>query len=126
MSGMDDVRDGFVWRTEFGYSCSGLGATEDRVVLNMDFEDALHASETNYASYTLTQSGTYRLDEDRVENLLGTVSVQYFHGGSERWNSWYTNLAFTAAHNLTGVQPYRGATHAAPGLCLPAGWGRQY
>ena len=124
MSGMDDVRDGFVWRTEFGYSGSGLGATEDRVVLNMDFEDALHASETNYASYTLTQSGTYRLDEDRVENLLGTVSVQYFHGVSERWNSWYTNLAFTAAHNLTGVQPYRGATPAAPGLCLPAGWGR--
>lgn len=101
---VEDVRDGFVWRTELGYSGTGLGATEDRVVLNMDFRDALLSTETNYASYELSQSGTYRLDEDRVENLLGTVSVQYFYGGSVRWNSWYTNLAFTAAHNLTADQ----------------------
>ncbi|PHQ27082.1 hypothetical protein CLH62_05730 [Marinobacter guineae] len=101
---VEDVRDGFVWRTELGYSGTGLGATEDRVVLNMDFQDALLTTETNYASYELSQSGTYRLDEDRVENMLGTVSVQYFYGGSVRWNSWYTNLAFTAAHNLTADQ----------------------
>lgn len=101
---VEDVRDGFVWRTELGYSGTGLGATEDRVVLNMDFQDALLTTETNYASYELSQSGTYRLDEDQVENLMGTVSVQYFYGGSVRWNSWYTNLAFTAAHNLTADQ----------------------
>lgn len=101
---VEDVRDGFVWRTELGYSGSGLGATEDRVVLNMGFEDALFATDANYASYGLSQSGTYRLDEDRVENLVGTVSVQYFHGGAVRWNSWYTSLAFTAAHNLTADQ----------------------
>lgn len=98
---VEDVRDGFVWRTELGYSSPGLGASEDRVVLNMDFEDALLATETNYASYGLSQSGTYRLDEDRFENLQGTVSLRYFHGGSVRWNSWYTNLSFTAARNLT-------------------------
>ncbi|PXX89632.1 hypothetical protein DIT71_14015 [Marinobacter vulgaris] len=98
---VEDVRDGFVWRTELGYSSPGLGATEDRVVLNMDFEDALVATETNYARYGLSQSGTYRLDEDRVENLQGTLSLEYFYGGSVRWNSWYTNLSLTAAHNLT-------------------------
>lgn len=101
---VEDVRDGFVWRTELGYSGSGLGATEDRVVLNMDFQDALLATETNYARYSLAQSGTYRMDEDRVENLSGTLGLEYFHGGSEQWNSWYTNLTFTAAHNLTADQ----------------------
>lgn len=101
---VEDVRDGFVWRTELGYSGSGLGATEDRVVLNMHYEDSLLATDTNYASFAIEQSGNYRLDEDRVENLVGTLSVQYFHGGSEAWNSWYTNLAFTAAHNLTADQ----------------------
>lgn len=98
---VEDVRDGFVWRTELGYSASGFGATEDRVVLNMDFQDALMATETNYARYRLGQSGTYRLDENRVENLEGTFTVEYFHGGSVRWNSWYTNLSVTAAHNQT-------------------------
>jgi len=98
---VEDVRDGFVWRTELGYSSPGLGATEDRVVLNMDFQDALLATETNFARYGIIQSGTWRFDENRVENLLGTLSVEYFHGGSVRWNSWYTNLSFTAAHNLT-------------------------
>jgi outer membrane protein assembly factor BamA len=98
---VEDVRDGFVWRTELGYSSPGLGATEDRVVLNMDFQDALLATTTNYARYGLSQSGTYRLDENRVENLQGTLSVEYFHGGSVRWNSWYTNLSVTAARNLT-------------------------
>lgn len=98
---VEDVRDGFVWRTELGYSSPGLGATEDRVVLNMDFRDALLATANNYASYEFSQSGTWRFDESRVENLLGTLSVEYFHGGSVRWNSWYTNLSITAAHNLT-------------------------
>lgn len=98
---VEDVRDGFVWRTELGYSSPGLGATEDRVVLNMDFQDALLATPTNYARYGLSQSGTYRLDENRVENLQGTLSLEYFHGGSVRWNSWYTNLSVTAARNLT-------------------------
>lgn len=101
---VEDVRDGFVWRTELGYSSPGLGATEDRVVLNMDFEDALLATETNYARYGLSQSGTYRLDENRVENLQGTLNLEYFHGGSVRWKSWYTNLSVTAAHNLTADQ----------------------
>ncbi len=98
---VEDVRDGFVWRTELGYSSPGLGATEDRAVLNMEFQDALLATESNYASYGVSQSGTWRFDENRVENLVGTLSVEYFHGGSVRWNSWYTNLSFTAAHNLT-------------------------
>ncbi|WP_297791351.1 BamA/TamA family outer membrane protein [uncultured Marinobacter sp.] len=98
---VEDVRDGFVWRTELGYSSTGLGATEDRAVLNMDFQDALLATETNFARYGISQSGTWRFDENRVENLLGTLSVEYFHGGSVRWNSWYSNLSFTAAHNLT-------------------------
>ena len=101
---VEDVRDGFLWRTELGYSGSGLGATEDRVVLNMSFQDSLLATETNYASYGLNQSGTYRLDQDRVENLLGTLSLEYFHGGSVRWTGWYTSLAFTAARNLTADQ----------------------
>ncbi|MGP9833030.1 BamA/TamA family outer membrane protein [Marinobacter sp. NSM] len=101
---VEDVRDGFVWRTELGYSGSGLGATEDRVVLNMSFQDSLVATETNYASYGLSQSGTYRLDQNRVENLLGTLSLEYFHGGSVRWTGWYTSLAFTAARNLTADQ----------------------
>ncbi|MFO7993421.1 MAG: BamA/TamA family outer membrane protein [Marinobacter sp.] len=101
---VEDVRYGFVWRTELGYSASGLGATEDRVVLNMDFQDALIATENNYARYGLGQSGTYRLDENRVENLEGTFSIEYFHGGSVRWNSWYTNLSVTAAHNQTADQ----------------------
>lgn len=98
---VEDVRDGFVWRTELGYASPGLGATEDRAVLNTEFQDALLATETNYASYSFSQSGTWRFDESRFENLEGTLSVEYFHGGSVRWNSWYTNLAFTAAHNLT-------------------------
>ncbi|MEQ9546970.1 MAG: BamA/TamA family outer membrane protein [Marinobacter sp.] len=98
---VEDVRNGFVWRTELGYSSPGLGATEDRAVLNIDFQDALLATETNFARYGVSQSGTWRFDENRVENLLGTFSVEYFHGGSVRWNSWYTNLSFTAAHNLT-------------------------
>ncbi|KPQ29414.1 MAG: Outer membrane protein/protective antigen OMA87 [Marinobacter excellens HL-55] len=101
---VEDVRDGFVWRTELGYSGSGLGATEDRVVLNMSFQNALLATETNYASYGLSQSGTYRLDQDRVENLLGTLNLEYFHGGSVRWTGWYASLAFTAARNLTADQ----------------------
>lgn len=101
---VEDVRDGFVWITELGYSSPGLGATEDRVVLNMEFEDALLATETNYARYGLSQSGSYRLDENRVENLQGTLNLEYFHGGSVRWTSWYTNLSVTAAHNLTADQ----------------------
>lgn len=101
---VEDVRDGIVWRTELGYSSPGLGATEDRVVLNMEFQDALLATETNYARYGFNQSGTYRLDESRVENLQGTLSLDYFHGGSVHWNSWYTNLSLTAAHNLTADQ----------------------
>lgn len=101
---VEDVRDGFVWRTELGYSSPGLGATEDRIVLNMDFQDALLATESNYASYGFSQSGTYRLDDNRVENLQGTLSLEYFHGGSVRWNSWYTNLSLTAARNLTADQ----------------------
>ncbi|MCL7943753.1 BamA/TamA family outer membrane protein [Marinobacter sp. ATCH36] len=98
---VEDVRDGFVWRTELGYSSPGLGATEDRVVLNVDFQDALLATATNYARYGISQSGNYRLDDDRFENLQGTLSLEYFHGGVVRWNSWYTNLSVTAAHNLT-------------------------
>ncbi|MEP1217395.1 MAG: BamA/TamA family outer membrane protein [Marinobacter sp.] len=98
---VEDVRDGIVWRTELGYSSPELGATEDRVVLNMEFQDALLATATNYARYGLSQSGTYRLDESRVENLEGTLDLEYFHGGSVRWNSWYTRLSVTAAHNLT-------------------------
>lgn len=98
---VEDVRDGFVWRTELGYSSPGLGATEDRLVLNTEFQDALLATDTNYASYGFSQSGTWRFDESRFENLEGTFSVEYFHGGSVRWNSWYTNVSFTAAHNLT-------------------------
>ncbi|WP_150911760.1 BamA/TamA family outer membrane protein [Marinobacter halotolerans] len=98
---VEDVRDGFVWRTELGYSSPGLGATEDRAVLNMDFRDALLVTDTNYARYGFNQSGTWRFDEHRFENLLGTVSLEYFHGGSVTWNSWYTKLSFTAAHNLT-------------------------
>ncbi|MDF0748672.1 BamA/TamA family outer membrane protein [Marinobacter sp. 71-i] len=98
---VEDVRDGFVWRTELGYSSSGLGATEDRAVLNMEFRDALLATDTNYASYGFSQSGTWRFDQDRFENLMGTLNLEYFHGGSVDWNSWYTNLSFTAAHNLT-------------------------
>nr|WP_262411502.1 BamA/TamA family outer membrane protein [Halomonas utahensis] len=101
---VEDVRDGFVWRTELGYSATGFGATEDRVVLNMDFRDALLATETNYARYGFSQSGTYRMDENRFENLQGTLNLAYFHGGSVRWNSWYTNLSYTAAHNLTADQ----------------------
>ncbi|MDL0432278.1 BamA/TamA family outer membrane protein [Marinobacter sp. TBZ242] len=101
---VEDVRDGFVWRTELGYSSPGLGATEDRIVLNMDFQDALLATDTNYASYGLSQSGTYRLDESRVENLQGTFNLEYFHGGSVRWKSWYSSLSFTAARNLTADQ----------------------
>jgi outer membrane protein assembly factor BamA len=102
---VEDVRDGFVWRTELGYSFSGLGATEERGVLNMSFSDAFLASNTNYASYGFTQSGSWRFDESRFENLLGTLSLEYFHGGSVQWTSWYTNLSFTAAHNLTADQP---------------------
>lgn len=98
---VEDVRDGIVWRTELGYSSPGLGATEDRVVLNMEFQDALLATETNYARYELSQSGNYRLDENRIENLQGTLNLEYFHGGSVPWNSWYTTLSLTAAHNLT-------------------------
>ncbi|MDX1552295.1 MAG: BamA/TamA family outer membrane protein, partial [Marinobacter sp.] len=98
---VEDVRDGIVWRTELGYSSPGLGATEDRVVLNIEFQDALLATETNYARYELSQSGNYRLDENRIENLQGTLNLEYFHGGSVRWNSWYATLSFTAAHNLT-------------------------
>ncbi len=101
---VEDVRDGFVWRTELGYSATGLGATEDRVVLNLDFQDALLATDTNYARYALSQSGTYRLDDDRFENLRGTLNLTYFHGGSVSWNSWYTNLSYTVAHNLTADQ----------------------
>jgi outer membrane protein assembly factor BamA len=98
---VEDVRDGFVWRTELGYSSTGFGATEDRAVLNMDFRDALLVTDTHYASYGFNQSGSWRFDEHRFENLVGTVSLEYFHGGSVAWNSWYTNLSFTAAHNLT-------------------------
>jgi len=98
---VEDVRDGFVWRTELGYSFSGLGATEERAVLNMNFSDALLATDTNYASYGFSQSGSWRFDEGRFENLVGALSLEYFHGGSVVWNSWYTNLSFTAAHNLT-------------------------
>ncbi|WP_246180228.1 BamA/TamA family outer membrane protein [Marinobacter changyiensis] len=98
---IEDVRGGFVWRTELGYSSPGLGATEDRVVLNMDFQNALLATETNYASYSLNQSGSWRIDESRFENLLGTLTLEYFHGGSVNWTSWYTNLSYTVAHNQT-------------------------
>ncbi|PVY76418.1 surface antigen-like protein [Tamilnaduibacter salinus] len=98
---VEDVRDGYVWRTELGYSATGFGATEDRLMINIDAQDALVATQTNYARYGLSQSGSYRLDTDRFENLIGTLSLEYFHGGSVRWNSWYTHLSFTAAHNLT-------------------------
>lgn len=98
---VEDVRDGFVWHTELGYSFTGLGATEERAVLNMNFQDALLATDTNYASYGFSQSGSWRFDESRFENLLGTLSLEYFHGGSVAWNSWYSKLSFTAAHNLT-------------------------
>lgn len=101
---VEDVRDGIVWRTELGYSATGLGATEDRLVLNMDFQDALLATESSYASYRFGQSGSYRLDNDQFENLQGTVGLEYFYGGAEPWNSWYTNLSFTAAYNLTADQ----------------------
>lgn len=98
---VEDVRDGFVWRTELGYSGSGLGATEDRAVLNMNFRDALLATDTRYFSYGFSQSGTWRFDENDFENLVATLNLEYFHGGSVAWNSWYTTMSFTAAHNLT-------------------------
>ncbi|MEQ6886129.1 BamA/TamA family outer membrane protein [Salicola sp. Rm-C-2C1-2] len=101
---VEDVRDGFVWRTELGYSWPELGATEDRVVLNTAFRDALLATDTNYARYEISQSGSYRLDESRFENLQGTFSLDYFYGGSVRWTSWYTNLSITAARHLTADQ----------------------
>lgn len=98
---VEDVRDGFVWRTELGYSSPGLGASDERVVMNLDFQDALLATETTYARYGISQSGTYRLDESRFENLRGTLSLTYFHGGTVPWNSWYSRMSVTAAHNLT-------------------------
>ncbi|MDX1755702.1 MAG: BamA/TamA family outer membrane protein [Marinobacter sp.] len=101
---VEDVRDGMVWRTELGYSSRGLGATEDRIVLATDFRDALLATDASYTSYGLSQSGTYRLDEHRFENLQGTLSLDYFYGGAVRSKRWYTNLSFTAAHNLTADQ----------------------
>ncbi|XOZ33386.1 BamA/TamA family outer membrane protein [Halomonadaceae bacterium KBTZ08] len=98
---VEDVRDGFVWRTELGYSSPGLGASDERVVVNLDFRDALLATNTTYARYGISQSGTYRLDASRFENLRGTLSLTYFHGGTVPWNSWYSHLSMTAAHNLT-------------------------
>ena len=98
---VEDVRDGIVWRTELGYSSPGTGGTEDRAVMNMSFSDALVATETAYVNYGFSQSGTWRFDMDRAENLIATVNLEGFYGGTEAWNSWYSSLAFTAAHNLT-------------------------
>lgn len=101
---VEDVRVGFIWRTELGYSSPGLGATEDRVVLNVDFNDGLFATDKSLTRYGISQSGSYRLDESRFENLQGTLTMEYFYGGTVRSNRWYTNLAYTAAHNLTADQ----------------------
>ena len=101
---VEDVRDGIDFRTEFGYSSEGLGATEDRLVVVNRFSDSLVATNRNFADYQLSQSGHYRLDEDRVENLTATLRGRYFHGGVERSNGWYTMLEFTAARNLTADQ----------------------
>ena len=98
---VEDVRDGIDFRTEVGYSTEQLGATEDRVVLVNQFSDSLVATNRNFADYQLSQSGHYRLDEHRVENLMATLRGRYFHGGVERSTGWYTMLEFTAARNLT-------------------------
>lgn len=98
---VEDVRDGKSLRSELGYSSTGLGASEDRLVLVNEFSDSLLADRRRFADYRLRQSGHYRLDENRVENLEATVAVRYFHGDDEGRTGWYTNLQFTAARNLT-------------------------
>ncbi|TDT37050.1 surface antigen-like protein [Halospina denitrificans] len=101
---VEDVRDGIDFRTEFGYSAEGLGASEDRIVVQHHFSDSIVATRRSFADYRFSQSGHYRLDEDRVENLTATLQGRFFYGGVDRWSSWYSVLEFSAARNLTADQ----------------------
>ena len=101
---VEDVRDGIDFRTEVGYSSEDLGATGNRLVVRYHFSDSIVATRRNFADYRVSQSGHYRFDEDRVENLTATLKGRYFYGGVERWNGWYSMLEFTAARNLTADQ----------------------
>lgn len=101
---VEDVRDGIDFRTELGYSSETLGGTEDRLVIQHDFSDSIIATPRAFADYRVTQSGHYRLDESRVENLVASLQGRYFYGGAERWTSWYAMLEATAARNLTADQ----------------------
>lgn len=98
---VEDVRDGIDFRTEVGYSSEDLGATEDRLVLHHQFSDSIVATRRHFADYQVSQSGQYRFDEERVENLTVSLKGRYFYGGVERWSGWYGMLEFTAARNLT-------------------------
>ena len=101
---VEDVRNGIDFRTEFGYSSEALGGTEDRIVMENRFSDALLATPLAFAEYRMTQSGDYLVAENRVENFTGTFSTQMFYGGVRRWWSWHARLSFTAAEKLTPDQ----------------------
>ncbi len=101
MQRVEDVRDGIDFSTRIGFSDRGLGASEDRVILENEFSDSLVATERQFADYKVTQEGHYRLDRNETENLKVTVRGRYFYGGMHRQTSWATRLEFTGARNLT-------------------------
>ncbi len=99
---VEDVRDGFVGRVEVGYSATELGATEDRVILNLDYQDALLTTAKRHVRYAFGQTGSYRLDQDRVENLEMRLQLEAFLITQEQGaSSWYARIEGAAAHNLT-------------------------
>lgn len=98
---VEDIRNGVELRTEIGYSASDLGASDDRLVVSNVLSDALLADERRFADYQLSQSGHYRLDAGRAENLQATLQLRYFHADGTGRSGWFTRLRLSAAHNLT-------------------------
>lgn len=101
MQRVEDIRDGIDFSTRLGYSAKGLGARNERIIMENRFSDGLIATDRQFADYRVTQQGHYRVGVDRVENLKVSLRGRYFHGGLERQTSWFTMLDVTAARNLT-------------------------
>lgn len=86
---IEDIREGMRFQARLGWSDEGLGASEDRLVLETFLRDAPIATRDHFLEYELRQIGWYNTDESGIENLELGMLWRYFHRVRGDKQSWY-------------------------------------
>lgn len=98
---IEDIRDGIEFDARIGWSGSGFGGDQDRLVLEGRFRNAVVAIPGHIFDYSLTQRGWYNTDADELENFEVEYDMRYFKGGVQENTSWFAELELAAAEHFT-------------------------